>query len=971
MATTYKHLQGWQVITTDEQGNITTGERRRSRKAGGMENVYIQRINDGVSLGRGNSVVMHDSVTKTYSVYLIHEIRKNTLNNVIEIWAFSYLRWFELKPIPFYKQFLPRIVQKDKSIAYYRDRLLEEIDKNELYLTAELSEIWLKDFICLAEVYDEKDWRRSGFTPQPDKDFLVRFVCEPSAENFVLIDIFKEIKTIQIMEPKASEEHLKKITVSTNKAKYNFHKMFGKDRQAAQSSEDESDNVDVDSTNNNKKEMDDQKSLFLNESDSDNDEKVNRSLSSGKPSQTKNNISSDNGSVTPGKLNIPTKATNGNLPDDNTEYGASKPNSQTVTEPVDTKDEEVEKQEVHEDAEEEGEEDEEEDEDDEEEEEEDDDGQIYSSRAKRKAALRRDALTKKKKLTAEVTDGESDDKSEEMQTDDNANEDNSSSDTDLDSNPKIPTKDDKEPVTSKDNGKMDKKLSLSAMKEIKKKYLGLKQKFGAVIDNDNKTPLNNLPTSNGIVDVAMLESKLRQAPATKHKTIYSKLIKELEKNKNKSVMDIVQEAAFSPSRTKEFARIYLELFDSINKFETKIIHICGKSGSGKTVITEQIINELTNSRDNRELPFFKVLKLNGNSINKELYTSILRQMQDEDMATYGNSASETALRYYFNNFSKSKRRQHLLLIDDVEILLNKDADLLDNIFQWSSSPQARLVTVILSHDRALVKNNYPKQMLNKLNYLSMNFDDYSTTEIRNVINYRLKTLSGQSRYKISKNSPNTLEFTKLYHDMDSSSGENDMTVVRLNIDPAIIDEALKQICLINTDVIQAIKTIDIACGIAMNEFVTENANKSINSIPKEKQLTLETIMQALKTKNHNIEMVNKINELPNFAKLFLYSFQQMSILQEASTLNPIEVWINGVSLLHKNKDLTLFKSMRQSIIPDSDYKDINTLRFVNRKAIEDELVEMGILKRVSAVAVSSGVSLRDLKNAIDWPELQH
>ena len=101
MAQTLKDLEGWQVITTDEHGNIiddsSPDSRRRSRKRGSSQKVYLQRISDGLSFGRGDNVVMHDDATKTYSVYLINEIRQNTLNNVIEIWAFSYLRWFELE----------------------------------------------------------------------------------------------------------------------------------------------------------------------------------------------------------------------------------------------------------------------------------------------------------------------------------------------------------------------------------------------------------------------------------------------------------------------------------------------------------------------------------------------------------------------------------------------------------------------------------------------------------------------------------------------------------------------------------------------------------------------------------------------------------------------------------------------------------------------------------------------------------
>lgn len=214
MAQTLKDLQGWEVITTDENGNIINeNSGRRGRKRGSAELTFLQQTSSGVKFGRGDSVIMNDAQTNTYSVYMIHEIRLNTLNNVVELWAFSYLRWFELKPLLYYAKFNPELAKENHSLEFYKGKFLNEVDKDEIYLTAELSEIWLKYFVAVADIMDEPQWRSLSREKIPDRDFYVRYMCEPTGDNFVSIDVKHEKQVILKYDPKGYEEHLKRISV--------------------------------------------------------------------------------------------------------------------------------------------------------------------------------------------------------------------------------------------------------------------------------------------------------------------------------------------------------------------------------------------------------------------------------------------------------------------------------------------------------------------------------------------------------------------------------------------------------------------------------------------------------------------------------------------------------------------------------------------------------------------------------------
>ena len=259
MASTLKEMQGWQIVNVDNEGKILNENRsRRSRTGNFIKHTFVQRISDGLSFGIGDNVITHDEVTKTYSVYLVHEIRQNTVKSLLEIWAFTYLRWFELNGTKYLTQFDPEMLEKYKDPNELNQKFFEMLDKNELYLTAELTEIQISDFIDLATVLPKKDFQSTKKQRRPDKDFFVQYICEPTGENFVSIDIHKELKLIKTMPTKQSDEHLKRLStqqmgpVSAQK-KYSSHPNRPTDESmtqlaavaVSQSDDDEEDDVSL------------------------------------------------------------------------------------------------------------------------------------------------------------------------------------------------------------------------------------------------------------------------------------------------------------------------------------------------------------------------------------------------------------------------------------------------------------------------------------------------------------------------------------------------------------------------------------------------------------------------------------------------------------------------------------------------------------------------------------------------------
>ena len=217
MAKTLKDLQGWEIITTDEQGNIIDGGQKRLRRRGAKTECYLKRSSDGTKLGRGDSVVMHNEAAGTYSVYMIQELRINTLNNIVELWALTYLRWFEVNPLAHYRQFNPDANILNRPLSYYNKIFSETANKNELYLTAELAELQLSNFIRVANVMDSSKWEESKGSVDTERDFMVHYICEPTGEKFVDIDI-EDIKAhIKKVEPREAQEYLKDLTLPSKR----------------------------------------------------------------------------------------------------------------------------------------------------------------------------------------------------------------------------------------------------------------------------------------------------------------------------------------------------------------------------------------------------------------------------------------------------------------------------------------------------------------------------------------------------------------------------------------------------------------------------------------------------------------------------------------------------------------------------------------------------------------------------------
>ncbi|KAK5960214.1 chromatin-silencing protein SIR3 PWA37_002709 [Arxiozyma heterogenica] len=970
MATSHKDLEGWQVITTDEHGNITTGSRRRSRKGGAIENVYIQRISDGLSFGRGNSVVMHDEVTKTYSIYLIHEIRQNTLNNLIEIWAFSYLRWFELNPTKYYTQFDPLMLKKGLSNEELKDIFFKGINLNEIYLTAELSEIWLKDFIDIANVVTKAEYDKIPKDKlAEDKDFFIRYICEPTAESFVSMDINKEVKRIKMMEPKSSEEHLKKMTVRIEKPSSSTS------RKVPSSSAPSSNTHAVTQSRLQLKE----RLVEPDIKDEWSSSEVPASFILNKTTPPKNSSPTSNSSITQNKpvmgqqqpqqqkLFTEDSDSDSNYPNKNTSLSKSGEikDKAEANANVDQK--------LKEEAEKEEKEKEEEEKKEEEltspsENEEDsfvvaDDAELVSDSSSSSSHLpdseeeeRLERVHRKRSALRKELYGP---KRKERKLSKNKpqkkviSESDSEEDTPLrkitsQPQPSSPLEKSKSIIPESTHTQGDNSMELATqetkqlsvdLNKLKDKYARLKSKF----ENNSKDPSQNFSSnisenSNDSnitlksLDIAALETKIKPTVPNNQRTptIFSTLKKQKDISDDKSIIQVIQDFVSLPARSKEFARCYLEIFDSLRKNESKALYINGRSGNGKSSIVNRLIHELEKSSDYKELSIFNTAILNRRTMCDSLYKYVWDKLSDHKDEFLSPDAIECSLEFFFASIDKNRKRHSIIVLDDLDLLCNENPNLLFKFFSWTTFPNSKLIVIAVGQNPDLIKQSLGKHVLSKINYHHIPFENYSDKELSKIVEYHLRNLKDNYKYKIYQDTK-TLDiiFEKIQINKDeennnSNNSKSISKVINTYMDDKTITEACKKICLTNNDAGSAVRIIENASDYVIDEYIKEqniflksNKEFSLSDLPNEKEIDLNAILKSLDQTNIIIDD-EQYKKLSYIEKLFLFSCSLCVSEKMTYFLETEEIYDKMIQLVNNNKENSFIANILQTLIIDSD-----------------------------------------------------
>lgn len=212
MAKRLKDLEGWEILVTDQHGKIIEEAKRgRSRRGQTVERISLKRKSDGTTLTRGDSIkVRNDKINKRnpedHLYRFIQDIKLNTMNNVVEVWVFDYVNWTVVQPVEFYMDTNPKVMESNETTSFYSTMFENEVDKDELYLSLEPSEIYLINFLSKINIVADKSLVK---TPEVDK--VCKYICAANFAKYGHLNYENEVEAIKDLSFKEVEEHFKNI----------------------------------------------------------------------------------------------------------------------------------------------------------------------------------------------------------------------------------------------------------------------------------------------------------------------------------------------------------------------------------------------------------------------------------------------------------------------------------------------------------------------------------------------------------------------------------------------------------------------------------------------------------------------------------------------------------------------------------------------------------------------------------------
>ncbi|SCU90498.1 LAME_0E08812g1_1 [Lachancea meyersii CBS 8951] len=983
MASTQQEFEGWDIIRRDENGSIIDNDlltrrvRRRGGKSGEKEFISLKRLKDSIEIGCGDSIVMQDPETDSFSVYMVHEIRLNTLNHLVEIWAFTYLRRNELDEREYidawgFKGLPAGTDLDDMTEAQLVDTFEELCDPDELCLTAELTELYLADFFSKAEVCDtEKFTQKSSKESKGSKTsnasddeapdmFLVRFACEPDGVSFNKIDIQRVEHNVGNWDARASHNYVKELTIDSTHTKARKRTTTTrKSREGSKSSstspksspkkkkggfktkiadeplsEEELDDFQ-DATEDPVSLKEHKRQLFLTES----------------PLSSDSSLASDSGDEETPQLKGRQEAVH-------------------------------EKQEVvHEEP----------------EVVEDDEQEEIEQNEKQEASNENDEDVVMEDSDEEMESEDEEEVDEKDGISDDSSEASNSTSRRTSRSPRKKTRSLRSAASlsptkkpSKSNGSAlagIKKYTKKNVSRAKKAYTPFSKRFKRPQDIPDLTKIAQFNQDQIDLDVAAIENRLR-SPKKQHttETIFSKVKKQLYTSHGKDeIMKAGNFDDYLPARENEFASIYLSLYSAIEAGTGTTVYVAGTPGVGKTLTVREVVKELLQSVEQNELPNFQYAEINGLKMIKpsDSYEVLWNKISGERLTS---GAAMESLEFYFNKVPKNKKRPILVLLDELDALVTKSQDVMYNFFNWTTYSNAKLIVVAVANTMDLPERQLGNKVSSRIGFTRIMFTGYTHEELKIIINLRLKGLNESYFYVNVKNGSAHIVFDgDGKPDIDTTG----MRKVKLKIAPDAIEIASRKIASVSGDARRALKACKRAVEIAEHEYMERhgygydgiklaenNGSAHVGSIFEDDEIQSVQINHIMKALNETVNspVVLFMASLPFTTKLFLYVMVNLirkTGCQEQPLGDIVDEIKSSVDANGKNKYIV---EMQRVLFNQDQELSLEQLRIISWEFLVNQLIEAGIiirqnLKNERLSAVKFNVSVEDVKCALEQDKI--
>lgn len=973
MATREKDLKGWQIIKRDDQGNVideASISRRRTRRGTTKESVAIKCESDGVEFTRGDHVLLKNDEDDALSLYLINEIRLNTLSNAVEIWAFVYLRRDELDPYLYFKKSDEKLAET-LSESDLEARFNQEVSNDEVFLTAEMAEILLRDFVKKVTV--------SSSVAEKDT-LLVRYACEPNGTNFTEINITDEMHKFVNLEPKHAEQYLKSISLPSAKRKTSHINLMRQN---------DNKNANTHRYDNNTKVKVEDQSFSLSDSEneslnkSDEDFEISSKSNTGykglrskmnqaryeKDSGTNKRQNSHDQNETPRHKRQKTP----NQKHSTADREASEKSISDKSKSPYSDSEEID----------------------------------YSSQTETESdSISGDSVNDIDRNDYEEIEDLSDPQPEKIKRprgrprNRTISSKKNSSVSDNSKSRKMRENSLQYAVRYNSKNKMARKFSKKNVARAKKKYTPFSKRYTRISDIPDLSIITEEVNSIVNDDLKLLETGLysenRQVVA---ETIFSKVKKQLYSSHGKE--ELIKSSnlgEYLPARENEFASIYLTMYSAIESDSATTIYVAGTPGVGKTLTVREVIKELQNSMKLNELNKFQYIEINGLKMVKptDSYEMLWNRISGEQL-TWG--AAMESLEFYFNKVPKNKKATLVLLLDELDALVNKSQDIMYNFFNWTTYENAKLIVVTIANAMDLPERELGNKVSSRIGFTRIMFSGYTHDELKTIIGHRLRGLNDTYFYVNTKTGSARL-IEKPEEDKYNTEGKSlpsGIKKVRLQMSTDAIEIAARKVASVSGDARRALKICKRATEIAESQYMKQNGydydieeiddqmNENIvNDVPSNVSETMKEteetqtvqISHVMKALNETInsQVINFVSRLPFTCKLFLFAL--LNLMKKTNTDEHV---LSDVSdeiklLLEVNGNDKMMSKLTNNLYGGSTEFSVRQLRMISWDFTIMQLVENGIivrqnLKNERIASVKINFSIEDIRAALEKDEI--
>ncbi|KAJ1566061.1 Origin recognition complex, subunit 1 [Nowakowskiella sp. JEL0078] len=196
-----------------------------------------------------------------------------------------------------------------------------------------------------------------------------------------------------------------------------------------------------------------------------------------------------------------------------------------------------------------------------------------------------------------------------------------------------------------------------------------------------------------------------------------------------------------PCRDEEFADLYGYLEKAIS--DRSGCYIAGTPGTGKTATVHEVAKRLQQDAKNDAVPDFDYVEINGMTLTDpaQAYSRLWKALKNEKVSP--NHAMEL-LADLFSNPKNIQEKPCVVVIDELDILVQKKQSIMYNFFDWSNLKDSFLILVVIANTMDLPERYLPAKVASRMGLTRMNFRAYSHVQLISIIESRLRMTEGNT-----------------------------------------------------------------------------------------------------------------------------------------------------------------------------------------------------------------------------------